>query len=81
MTLSVKDQDRFGPGTGTRHMIGACYLAGSVATRNTLVDYWGKGEVRHGLLVVAAARHTNDDDAKVALDLAESMRQRRKTNA
>lgn len=76
MDFNAAAQERFGKGEGLRLNIGTAYFLADKDDRQTLVDFWGRGAVRRGLMVLAKGRHTSESDAKKAADLAESLRTR-----
>lgn len=71
--FNAKAQERFGKGTGMRHCIGAAYFLASKDERVMMTDFFGKGVVRRGLLVLAKGRNTVDADREKAANLAATL--------
>lgn len=72
--FNEKAQERFGKGEGLRVNIGTAYFLANKDDRQTLVEFWGRGVVRRGLLVLAKSRYASDADKEKAAKMAEDLR-------
>lgn len=71
--FNEKAIERFGKGAGMRLCIGTAYFLATKEDRETLVNFFGKGAVRRGLLVLAKGRNTSEADSGKASVLAATL--------